>query len=163
MRIVITADHNGTALKDRIIAWLRERGHEVTDRTPAGGVSPDQPTPTDLPAEVVDYPPLCADVCRRVTGGDARFAIVVGGSGQGEQIACNKIRGIRAALCNDVFTTRIGRAHNDANVCVIGAKAVSAELADEIVATWFDTVFKGGVHQRRVDQITALERGEPLP
>jgi ribose 5-phosphate isomerase B len=150
MRIAITADHNGTSLKDRLSEWLRARGHEADDRTPAIG------------AEPVDYPPLCAEVCGQVTGGAARFAVVVGGSGQGEQIACNKIKGIRAALCNDVFTTRIARGHNDANVCVIGAKVVSPELADEIIATWFDTVFKGGVHQRRLDQIAALERGEPL-
>jgi ribose 5-phosphate isomerase B len=110
----------------------------------------------------VDYPPLCADVCGRVVAGHADRAIVVGGSGMGELIACNKIRGIRAGLCHDVFTTEISRAHNDANVIVIGARVLGPEPADEIIDLWFSTPFKGGRHQERLDQIAALERGEPL-
>ena len=94
MRIAITADHNGIPLKDRLKTWLEARGHVVDDRAGDGG------------GEVVDYPPLCEDVCRRVVAGDADFAIVVGGSGSGEAIACNKIPGIRAALCLDLWVTR---------------------------------------------------------
>jgi ribose 5-phosphate isomerase B len=150
MRIAITADHNGTSLKERLIPWLEERGHEVDDRA------------THVGTEPVDYPPLCADVCRRVLDGHADYAIVVGGSGSGEQIACNKIRGIRAGLCHDLFTAQIARAHNDANVLVLGAKVVSPELAEELAATWLATSFKGGRHQKRLDQIAALERGEWL-
>ena len=150
MRIAITADHNGVGLKEHLIAWLEAHGHEVDDRAPQIG------------EEIVDYPPLCEDVCRRVLGGSADFAIVVGGSGSGEAIACNKIRGIRAGLCLDLFVAEIARANNDANVLVTGAKVVSPELAEQIVDTWLATAFRGERHQRRLDQITALERGESL-
>jgi ribose 5-phosphate isomerase B len=110
----------------------------------------------------VDYPPLCEEVCRRVLDGRADYAIVVGGSGSGEAIACNKIRGIRAALCLDLFVAEIARANNDANVLVTGAKVVSPELAEQIVETWLATSFRGERHQTRLDQIAALERGESL-
>lgn len=150
MRIAITADHNGVSLKTRLIAWLAAHGHEVDDRA------------THVGAETVDYPPLCADVCRQVLDGHADYAIVIGGSGSGEQIACNKIRGIRAVVCHDLFTAEIARAHNDANVLVMGAKVVSPELAEQLAATWLATSFKGERHQKRLDQIAALERGESL-
>jgi ribose 5-phosphate isomerase B len=150
MRIAITADHNGVALKKRLIDWLEAHGHEVDDRAPHVG------------DEVVDYPPLCEDVCRRVLDGHADYGIVVGGSGSGEAIACNKIRGIRAGLCLSVFVTEIARGNNDANVLVTGAKVVDAELAEQILETWFATSFRGERHQRRLDQIAALERGESL-
>lgn len=150
MRIAITADHNGTAMAERLAAWLRGHGHDVDDRSPVIGDDP------------VDYPPLCSDVCRRIADGAADWAIVVGGSGSGEQIACNKIRGIRAALCHNVFTAEIARGHNNANVLVLGAKVVSEELAEEILRAWCDTAFKGGPHQRRLDQIAILERGDWL-
>jgi ribose 5-phosphate isomerase B len=150
MRVAITADHNGVALKKRLIAWLEGQGHEVDDR--AAGVGDD----------VVDYPPLCEDVCRRVVDGHADYAIVIGGSGSGETIACNKIRGIRATLCLDPFVTEIARGNNDANVLVTGAKIVDGERAEEILATWFATAFRGDRHRRRLDQIAALERGESL-
>ena len=88
--------------------------------------------------------------------------MVLGGSGQGESIACNKIRGVRAGLCQDLFSTEISRAHNDSNVLVIAAKVVATDLARQIVATWLETPFKGGRHQQRLDQIAALERGEEL-
>jgi ribose 5-phosphate isomerase B len=150
MRIAITADHNGVALKRRLIAWLEARGHEVDDRAP------------DVGDEAVDYPPLCEDACRRVLAGDADFAVVIGGSGSGEAIACNKIAGIRAALCLDLFVAEIARANNDANVLVTGAKVVTPELAERIVETWLATSFRGERHRRRLDQIAALERGESL-
>jgi ribose 5-phosphate isomerase B len=150
MRIAITADHNGVSLKSRLVEWLEAHGHEVDDRAAHVG------------EEIVDYPPLCEDVCRRVLEGHADYAIVVGGSGSGEAIACNKIRGIRAGLCLDLFVTEIARGNNDANVLVTGAKVVRPELADQILETWFATSFRGERHQRRLDQIAALERGESL-
>ena len=150
MRIAIAADHNGFSLKRRLTSWLEARGHDVDDRGAHDAT------------ETVDYPPLCADVGRQVVDGHADFGIVLGGSGSGESIACNKIRGVRAALCHCLFTTEIARAHNDANVLVMGAKVVTPELAEDIVATWLATSFKGGRHQRRLDQVAALERGEPL-
>lgn len=149
MRIAIAADHNGVALKAHLITWLAGQGHEVDDRGTNG-------------ADTVDYPPLCADVGNQVTGGHADRGIVIGGTGSGEQIACNKIPGVRAGLCHDLFITQIARGHNDANVLVMGAKIVAPALAEAITETWLTTPFKGGRHQQRLDQIAALERGESL-
>ena len=150
MRIALVGDHNGVALKARLVAWLQEHGHEIDDH----GVHTD--------AEKVDYPPLCVDVCRAVLDGSADRGIVVGGSGLGETIACNKIHGIRAGLCVDDFHARISRGNNDANVLVLGAKVLTGEAAEQILATWLETPFKGGEHQRRLDQIAQLEeRGTP--
>jgi ribose 5-phosphate isomerase B len=150
MRIAITADHNGTALRQQLSARLVELGHTVEDR--AGNVGED----------VVDYPLLCADLADRVLDGHADFGIVLGGSGCGESIACNKIRGVRAVLCHCLFTAQIARAHNDANVLVMGAKVVSPELAEQILDVWLSTPFKGERHQLRLDMVAALERGESL-
>lgn len=150
MRIAVAADHNGLALKAQFLAWLTEHGHRAEDL----GAAEDSGT--------VDYPPLCEAVCRRVVDGRADRGIVIGGSGSGEAIACNKIRGIRAGLCPDLFHTRISRGNNDSNVLVIGAKVVDAALAEQILQTWLETPFKGAEHQRRIDMIAALERGESL-
>jgi ribose 5-phosphate isomerase B len=150
VRIAIAADHNGVALKARLVEVLRVQGHEVDDRG------------TDGTDGVVDYPPLCEDVCRRVVAGSVERAIVVGGSGLGEVVACNKIRGIRAGLCPDVWHAEISRGNNDANVLVLGAKAIDPELAEQVVATWLTTPFKGAEHARRVAMIGRLERGESL-
>ena len=90
--------------------------------------------------------------------GKADRGIVIGGSGQGEQMAANKVHGVRAALCNDLYTARMSREHNDANVLAIGGRIVAFGLADEIVALWLGTAFEGGRHKRRVDQITDSER-----
>jgi ribose 5-phosphate isomerase B len=97
-------------------------------------------------------------VARAVADGHAERGIVLGGSGQGEQIAANKIAGVRAALCNDLFTARLSREHNDANVLSMGGRIVAFGLADEIVSVWLKTTFEGGRHQRRLDQIAAAER-----
>jgi ribose 5-phosphate isomerase B len=146
MRIAIGADHAGFPLKEHLVATLVRLGHDVDDR----GTFSEEPT---------DYPPICADVARLVAGGRADRGIVVGGSGQGEQITANKIRGIRAALCNDLYTARMAREHNDANVLALGGRIVAFGLGDEIVALWLITPFEGGRHKRRVDQITEIERG----
>ena len=148
MRIALAADHNGVAYKQRFATLLREQGHEVDD---LGGSDPE---------DVVDYPPLCADLARRVASGAVDRGVVVGGTGQGEAIACNKVRGVRAGLCQDLFGTSISRGTNDSNVLVLGAKVVPLELAEQILQAWLDTPFKGGVHQRRIDQIAQLERGQ---
>jgi ribose 5-phosphate isomerase B len=146
MRIAIGADHAGFPLKEHLAATLVRLGHDVDDR----GTFSETP---------VDYPPICADVARTVVAGQADRGIVIGGSGQGEQITANKIRGTRAALCNDLYTARMSREHNDANVLALGGRIVAFSLADEIVALWLITPFEGGRHQRRVDQITEIERG----
>lgn len=146
MRIAIGSDHAGFALKVQLVAVLNARGHAVTDL----GTHDE---------ESVDYPPICADVGRRVVAGEADRGIVVGGSGQGEQIAANKVPGVRAALCNDLYTARMSRAHNDANVLAMGGRIVAAGLAEEILTAWLATEFEGGRHQRRLDQITEIESG----
>jgi ribose 5-phosphate isomerase B len=146
MRIAIGADHAGFALKQHLVQTLTRLGHAVDDR----GAQSEAP---------VDYPPICAEVARLVTSGQADRGIVIGGSGQGEQIAANKIHGIRAALCNDLFTARLSREHNDANVLAIGGRIVGLGLADEIVGVWLETAFQGGRHQRRLDQIAEIENG----
>jgi|SRR5215217_3199389 len=145
MRIAIGADHAGFALKQHLVGMLQRLGHAVDDR----GTHSDAPT---------DYPPICADVAREVTAGRADRGIVIGGSGQGEQMAANKVPGARAALCNDLYTARTSREHNDANVLAMGGRIVAQTLAEEILAVWLDTPFAGGRHQRRIDQIAALER-----
>jgi ribose 5-phosphate isomerase B len=150
VRIAIAADHNGVALKARLVEVLRSQGHEVDDRG------------TDGTDGVVDYPPLCEDVCRRVVAGSVERAIVVGGSGLGEAVACNKIRGIRAGLCPDVWHAEISRGNNDANVLVLGAKVIDPALAEQVLQTWLTVPFKGAEHARRVAMIAQLERGETL-
>lgn len=151
-RIAIGSDHAGFDLKQHLVGFLRADGHEVDDQG------------TDSTASV-DYPPICAGVGRTVRDGGADWGIVIGGSGQGEQLAANKVRGVRAALCNCLYTARMARAHNDANVLSIGGRVVGVGLAEEIVTTFATTTFDGGRHQRRVEQITELEndgpRGEP--
>ena len=151
MRIAITADHNGVALKARLVEALLTEGHEVDDRGP---------TSSD---ELVDYPPLCEDVCRRVTDGRADRAIVVGGSGQGEVIACNKLPGIRAGLCPDVWHAEISRGNNDANVLVLGAKVTTPHTAELVLTTWLTTPFKGDVHARRIAMMTDYEARHVAP
>jgi ribose 5-phosphate isomerase B len=106
----------------------------------------------------VDYPPICFSVGRAVAEGRADRGIVLGGSGQGEQIAANKVIGVRAALCNDLYTARLSREHNDANVLSMGGRIVAFGLADEILKTWLATAFEGGRHQRRIDQIREAEK-----
>jgi ribose 5-phosphate isomerase B len=143
-RIAIGSDHAGFELKQFLVERLAARGHSVIDH---GTDSPDS----------VDYPVFCAATARSVRDGDADLGIVLGGSGQGEQMAANKVRGVRAALCNCLYTARMARCHNDANVLSIGARVVGVGLAEEIVDLFLSTPFEGGRHQRRVDQITALE------
>ncbi len=149
MRIAIGADHAGFLLKQHLKQTLERLGHAVEDRG----------TDSEAP---VDYPPICIEVARAVVEGRADRGIVLGGSGQGEQIAANKVPGIRAALCNDLYTARLSREHNDANVLSLGGRIVAFGLADDILKLWLETPFEGGRHQRRLDQISAVERGKVL-
>ena len=144
MKIALGSDHAGYELKTQIIAHLDAAGHETID------------CGTDS-TESVDYPPYIAAAARKVTDGTADFAIVLGGSGQGEQLAANKVKGIRAALCNTLFTARLARSHNNANVLSIGGRVVGLGLALEIVDLFASTEFEGGRHQARIDQMMALE------
>ena len=143
-RIALGSDHAGYELKQHFVAMLGAQGHEIIDHG------------TDS-TKAVDYPPFCAAAARSVRDHDADLGVVVGGSGQGEQLAANKVRSVRAALCNDLYTARLARAHNDANVLAIGARVVGVGLADEILAVFLSTSFDGGRHARRVRQITEIE------
>ena len=147
MRVAIASDHAGYLLKEDLKEFLESEGHDVLDLG------------TDS-TEPVDYPEFSAAAAHEVVEGRAERGIVLGGSGQGEQIAANKVHGIRASLCNDLYTARLSRQHNDANVLGMGARIVAPTLAMEIVRVWLATPFEGGRHIRRLEQITAIEREE---
>ena len=147
MRIAIGGDHAGFALKQHLIATIVGLGHDVDDR----GTHSEDP---------VDYPPICAEVARLVADAHADRGIVVGGSGQGEQMAANKIAGVRAALCNDLYTARLSRQHNNANVLAIGARVTPPDRALDLVRLFLKTEFEGGGrHERRLQKVTLLEHG----
>ena len=147
VRIALGADHAGYQLKVAIAKHLADRGHDVMDLG------------TDSEASV-DYPPFCAAVGRAVVKGDADFGIVMGGSGQGEQIAANKVHGIRAALCLDLFTARLAREHNNANVLALGGRIVAEHFALQIVDEFLSTGFEAGRHEARLAQIADIEKEE---
>jgi ribose 5-phosphate isomerase B len=143
MRLVMGSDHAGYVLKGHVAEHVSALGHEVEDI----GTFSEQP---------VDYPPICADVARRVVRGGG-MGIVIGGSGQGEAIAANKVHGTRAALCHDEYTARLARRHNDANVLSLGARIVALELALDIVDIFLSTGFDGGRHVARIEELAAIE------
>ncbi|MEA2486124.1 MAG: ribose 5-phosphate isomerase [Actinomycetota bacterium] len=147
MRIALGSDHAGFALKRSVGDHLTEAGHDVID---LGTTS----------EETTDYPSYCAAVGRAVVGGKAERGIVMGGSGQGEAIAANKVRGVRAALCLDEYTARFARLHNDANVLSLGGRILADNFALAIVDVFLGTGFEGGRHQRRIDQIAEIENEE---
>lgn len=146
-RVAVAADHAGYRLKSVVIAHLADAGHEVLDM----GTNSE---------ESVDYPPFCAAAGRAVVDGLADFGIVIGGSGQGEQIAANKVNGVRAALCHDEWMARMARMHNNANVLAFGARVLADARALEMVDVFLATGFEGGRHQARIDQLTLIEAQE---
>ncbi len=147
MKIAIAADHAGYRLKAVVTAHLVAAGHDVMDLG------------TDSEASV-DYPRFCAEAGRAVVRGDAQVGIVMGGSGQGEAIAANKVHGVRAALCLDEFTARLARQHNNANVLALGARVLADAFALLIVDLFLSTDFEGGRHQARLDQLADIEQEE---
>jgi ribose 5-phosphate isomerase B len=147
VRIAIGSDHAGFPRKQHLIPVLESWGHDVDD---LGTNS----------TESVDYPIYCAAVARAVVKGSADRGIVLGGSGQGEQLSANKVHGARAALCNELYTARMARQHTDANVLSMGARVVADALAEEITRIFLDTEFEGGRHVRRLEMITEIENEE---
>ena len=147
MRIALGADHAGYLLKLAVAKHLANHGHEVIDYG------------TDS-EESVDYPPYCAAVGRSVVSGDAEFGIVLGGSGQGEAIAANKVRGVRAALCQNEYTARLAREHNNTNVLALGGRILAPIFALAIVDVFVSATFQGGRHERRLAQIREIEEEE---
>lgn len=144
MRASFGCDHAGYELKEYLKEQLVLLGHQVTDH----GTFSTAP---------VDYPDFCAPAARSVVLGEADFAVVIGGSGQGEQISANKVNGVRAALCADEYTARLARAHNNANVISFGARVLAKEYALEILKVFIATPFDGGRHQIRLDKISRIE------
>lgn len=140
MRIAIGCDHRGLNLKKAIIASLSETGYKFEDVGTNDTAS-------------VDYPDIATKVGKEVLKGNAEYGILICGSGIGMCIASNKIKGIRAANCNDIFSVRRSRAHNNANVLCLGSDILGEGLALEIVTTFLSTDFLGGRHQRRLDKI----------
>ena len=152
MKIALGTDHAGYEYKERIKQYLTEKGHEVKD---FGTYSPD----------ACDYPDFIYPAALAVAQGECDRAIVIGGSGNGENIVANKVRGIRCAVCWNEEIARLSRAHNDANVISIGARTVSVELAVRMIDVWLETPFDGGRHALRVQKVAALDKcsREPLP
>src|SRR5438046_8078353 len=138
MKIAIGSDHAGFDYKEKIRVLLKELGHEVRDF----GAFNDEP---------VDYPLMIRPVAEAVARGEFERGIALGGSGNGEAIVANKVKGIRCALCWNVESARLSRQHNDANVLSLGQRMMDAETALEIVRVWLATPFEGGRHQRRVE------------
>lgn len=147
MRIALGADHAGYRLKVAVAKHLADGGHDVLD------LGTDSETS-------VDYPAFCAAVGRAVGSGDADLGVVMGGSGQGEQIAANKVHGVRAALCLDEFTARLAREHNNANVLALGGRIVAEQFALTILDVFMGTQYEGGRHDARLAQIAQIEREE---
>jgi ribose 5-phosphate isomerase B len=147
VKIALGSDHAGYVLKTAVAKHLAQQGHDVVDLG----------TDSEAP---VDYPKFCVAVGREVVAGRADFGIVMGGSGQGEAMAANKVHGIRAALCLDEFTARLAREHNDANVLALGGRIVAETYALAIVDVFLSTSFEGGRHARRVGQLLDIEKDE---
>jgi ribose 5-phosphate isomerase B len=146
MRIAIATDHGGLALKRPIADWLRAAGHEVVEF----GVDDASP---------VDYPDYIAPAARAVADGECQRAIVLGGSGTGEAIVANKVRGVRCVHASDPVTARLGREHNDANVLAMGARIVGVQVALDCVAAFIGADFEGGRHIARLAKLAELEGG----
>ena len=140
MKIAIGSDHAGFQYKERIKEFLRTLGHDVTDF----GTDSEEP---------VDYPLFCRPVALAVARGESDRGIVLGGSGNGEAMTANRVKGVRCALCWNTESARLGRLHNDANVISLGQRMMSEVEALEIVRVWLNTEFEGGRHTRRIQML----------
>ncbi len=149
MKVAIGADHGAFDRKAQVIEHLEAAGYTVKD---FGTYTP----------ESVDYAAIAQRTCLSVVNGECEKAILCCGTGIGISMAANKVKGIRAACCSDYFSAKFTRLHNDANALCMGGRVVGAGLACELVDVFLNTEFEGGRHQRRIDQITAIENGEIL-
>jgi ribose 5-phosphate isomerase B len=149
MKIAIGSDHRGFEAKRRVLAFLKQFGHEVID---VGAPGP----------ESVDYPDFAFQVANRVSTGEVERGILICGTSIGMCIAANKVKGVRAAPCHDSITAEMSRRHNDANVLCLSADLLGEELIDRMVRIWLATDFEGGRHARRVEKITKIEREQSL-
>jgi ribose 5-phosphate isomerase B len=143
-QIAIGTDHAGFDFKEGLAAFLRGQGYDVLDLGTHD-------------RESCDYPDYALRVCQAVVQGQAKTGILVCGSGIGMSIAANKVHGIRAALCHDLYTARMCRSHNDANVLVLPSRLIALAIAQEMTLLYLNTPFEGGRHAARVDKIMAME------
>jgi len=144
MRIAIGSDHAGFRYKTALVELLRELNHEVRDFG----------TDSEAPA---DYPDFIRPVAEAVAAGEADKGIVLGGSGNGEAMVANKVRGVRCAICWNVTSARLARQHNDANVVALGQRLIKLQVAKDVVTTFLSTEFEGGRHIRRLEKMRAIE------
>jgi ribose 5-phosphate isomerase B len=143
MKISLGTDHAGFRYKEKVKALLTELGHEVKDF----GTFNEDP---------VDYPVFIRPAAEAVARGECDRGVVFGGSGNGEAMAANKVRGVRCALCWNEELARLSRQHNDSNVLSLGERVIPEDMALKILRVWLDTPFEGGRHQKRVDQLNAM-------
>lgn len=152
MRVYLGSDHAGYDLKEHLVSWLTDRGHEPVD------CGPHAYDPAD------DFPPFCLRAAARTVADPGALGIVIGGSGNGEAVAANKVRGVRCALAWSEQTARLGREHNDANVLSIGARMHTTDEATSFVAVFLATPYSGDErHSRRIGMLTAYENDATLP
>ncbi|MBM7789484.1 ribose-5-phosphate isomerase [Tenggerimyces flavus] len=152
MRVHLGSDHAGYELKQHLVAWLAGRGHDVVDHGPEA-YDPDD-----------DYPPFCLATAAAVVADEGSLGIVIGGSGNGEQIAANKVAGVRAALAWSTETAQLGRLHNNANVCSIGARMHTVDEAAAFVETFLSTDFTNEArHVRRIEMLASYESSGVIP
>jgi ribose 5-phosphate isomerase B len=142
--IAIGCDHAGFALKELIKGYLNDLKCEISDYGAFSDAS-------------VDYPDYAAQVARKISSGEFSRGILICGTGIGMSMAANRLAGVRAALCNDLFSAIMSRRHNNANILVMGGRVIGPELAKEIVRAWIETPFEGGRHQKRIDKIDCIE------
>lgn len=145
MKIAIASDHGGFELKDSMVEYIKSLGNEVMD---LGTNS----------ADSVDYPDYAKKVCEEIQQGNSDLGILICGTGIGMSLAANKFEGIRAACVSDVYSAKMSRNHNNANVLCIGARVIGDEVAKLIIKTFLENEFEAGRHQRRVDKIMAFEK-----
>jgi ribose 5-phosphate isomerase B len=145
MKVAIASDHRGFHLKERVIAQLKNQGHEVIDDGPSTDAS-------------VDYPDFAAMVAKKISAGQADRGILICGTGIGMAITANKFKGVRAAACVDEVTAELSRRHNDLNVLCLSGDLLSSRSTERLVDIWMNTEFEGGRHERRVQKIHDLEQ-----
>lgn len=149
MKVILSSEHAGYELKEKLVAYLRQKGVDChTD-----GAESDTP---------INYPPIARRLCERVASGEFDLGILICGTGIGMSLAANKVPGIRAALCTDPFMARMARQHNNANVLCLGAWITGLKLNYEIVDTYLQSAFAGGRHEQRVAQIMEIEQAHQL-
>ncbi|MBI5846804.1 MAG: ribose 5-phosphate isomerase B [Nitrospirae bacterium] len=144
MKIAIGSDHAGFGLKENVLELLNELNHDIVD---CGTYN----------TESVDYPDFGEKVSHMVSAGEVEMGVLICGTGLGMSMVANKFPNVRAALCNDLFSAKMSRLHNDANVLVLGGRIIGKDLASEIVRTWLSTAFEGERHMRRLNKIKKIE------